>query len=116
MQDEWLLPQMLRMLKTLTMRDLRVDQLRETPERSDSWIAADLGVHRDTVVTARKAFADVAISKPEYLFGRDGVWTPYAERKTPARKAAKRLKLCLGIKSCYKQLAPRMCLTYADFF
>ncbi len=40
----------------------------------------DLGVHRDTVEAVRNTFAEIAISKPEYPLGRDGVWTPYAER------------------------------------
>jgi len=35
-------------------------QLRETPERSDQWIADDLGVDRNTVAGRRKVLAGVS--------------------------------------------------------
>jgi hypothetical protein len=60
------------------------DQLRETPERADSWIAEDLGVSVPTVGSVRRYLAEVkALDLPEKVRGRDGKLYTYAERKKP---------------------------------
>jgi hypothetical protein len=63
------------------------DQLRETPERADSWIAEDVGVHPTVVKDVRKVLRDGAHDLetrsqlwPQQVYRRDGRPQAYAER------------------------------------
>ncbi len=64
------------------------DQLRETPERSDNWLATDLGVDQETVTARRMATATPENRNlpspdllPERVVGRDGSDQPYRPRQ-----------------------------------
>jgi ParB-like chromosome segregation protein Spo0J len=78
-----------RQLSQAERRDVVADQLRETPERSDQWIADDLGVHFSVVQKLRLRAAtprSEELADPELLpretLGRDTKWRPYQPRLT----------------------------------
>jgi hypothetical protein len=79
-----------RQLTQQEKRDVIKEQLAETPERSDRWIADDLGSGHELVKRMRNELwkkAQVRDSRtrlwPEKVLGRDGVWQAYRERKKP---------------------------------
>jgi hypothetical protein len=46
------------------MRSVEVDQLKETPERAESWMAEDLAVSHETVKKVREQVSDSEILQP----------------------------------------------------
>ena len=48
------------------MRSMEEDQLKETPERAESWIAEDLAVSHETVEKGREGVSDSEISQPKF--------------------------------------------------
>jgi hypothetical protein len=49
------------------MRSVDDDQLRETPERAESWIAEAIAVSHETVKKVREQVPDLEISQPEFI-------------------------------------------------
>ena|SRR5215217_5568279 len=82
-----------RQLTNEEKRQVIQDQLRETWERSDGWIASDLGVNHKTVRAQRMKIIEVAngdlTELPEQVIGRDDspsvVSTDEMERSQPPR-------------------------------
>ena len=58
-------------------RQIIADQLQETPERSNNWIAKQLGVHHATVASARTQMeSNLSIDKFHRTLGADGKYRP----------------------------------------
>lgn len=81
-----------RQLTNLEKVQVIKDQLRETWERSDSWIATDLGVSDKQVKARRndliKESSSVFPNLPEKVFTRAGKWDQYAKPKKKKKKSA----------------------------
>jgi hypothetical protein len=77
-----------RHLSRVAKRQLVGDQLQETPQRSDSWIARDLGVTKQLVATVRQSLLGNGTITPYPKLQRaDGVWTAIG-RAADAKRAA----------------------------
>jgi hypothetical protein len=48
------------------MRSVEEEQLKETPERAESWITEDLAALHETVEKGREGVFDSEISQPEF--------------------------------------------------
>lgn len=82
-----------RQLTQAEKREVVKEQLKETPERTDLWLAEDMGVNDKTVTNYRLAAAtsETATSPdpnllPERVLGRDGRWVIYQTRKNLIEK------------------------------